>query len=1330
MLIIGGIMKKRTMFRKILPPLVVAALIQASVFIVAVLASGILTEMSRQSAEIVANSLNTVAAATDAELERSTPDFSMINDKVNLIINESIKRGEAGNTADFISSEALRDRVISECYPDIINLEDIADSEAIFLVLIDVPRYPDPEEEHYFPGVFLYDSTHGGSDEPALAMLRGKRELAEEYRFMPDLAWAEDFYYQPASATLEYLWSPIIAAEEHPGLPFEKYVHWSTPFFVQQTSALGSLTAVSAPIISNGYPIGVVGVCYKTSEIFDNAMNRSGGNFILAQYESPNGAAPFDSGGFDEITVTPCYSFSQSNVSYTSGKDGITLRKSRSYPDIFDSVGLYISGTPAAAAIADIGIYPNDSPYNNERWALIAAEDGEHVFSAMRNVTILIAALIIVSTLDAIVIAIFASRFFSKGIRRILSVMEHAPDGVIPATNSQIYEIDLLGSALRKTSIENRAAEETLQAERERYYIALRSSNQNFIDYDAAEDLLRVDILTGAEINKIEFPHFLDNINGLKVIYHDDIPIGVKFFRGQITEPVDVRVWSQSIPGKLLWFQAKPYYIYDDNGKLRRTICSIRDITEEKILENQRENADLRDSVTGFYRADHAVSIVRDTLANDNIITYATACLIIDNFSLLSEKFGRFFCDALVFEAASILRKRFGDSAIFLRTYPNECSVVVPEAETVNLREFITEAVKSAALGIESIVISDEDNTKISVSAGVFINDSAKNPAIARQRAEYAEAAAVMRRFDSNIVFWEEIESDYDFTERVDIYGVLESVRAPEEAQSASEGGGINAFTLNLLEKTTDIRSSVQMLLSRIGTEFGLRRVSVFMFDRAGIVLSRLWQWNEPGGEALPPFTVSVNKLVKNEFDRVMDGTEYIILDDKAAALPKFLADGIGFEEDDFGAALPLSDSGGVMGVFIAEGVADVIEDADFSVLRETVKVLSAFLSKNRSSTESKAKSEFLSKMSHEIRTPMNAIIGMSQIALSDEDISPKQRDYLWKIDYSAKYLLALINDILDMSRIESGKTHSDISEIDFKGVLETLDSIIGTQCKQKSIDFVTDIKIPSYRFISDSLKLGQIFMNLLGNAVKFTGPGGTITFTASAGGMNSSGKTPVTFTVSDTGIGIKSDRLHKIFEAFEQEDDSTARQYGGTGLGLPIANSYVSMLGGELQVMSEVGVGTTFIFTIPVEFVETGSADGNQAADTPEKDLTGLRILIAEDDELNMEIAKTLLEQNGFVIECAEDGQIAFETWKARPENYFSLILMDIRMPVMNGLEASRAIRAENRSDAATVPIVALSANAFEEDRDMSLSALMNGHIIKPIDMRILLAKIRELLG
>jgi signal transduction histidine kinase/CheY-like chemotaxis protein len=1328
-------MKKRTMFGRILPPLAIAALLQAGLFVTAVLASGTLTEMSHQSTEIVKSSLDSVSAATSTKLRDSEPDFSMINRKIDNIIEDSLRRGETGSVADFINRPELKDRLIKECYPDLIMLEDIADSEAIFLIFPDISDIPDIEKPHSFPGVFLYDGEHGGRDEATLVLLRGKRELAEGYNFIPDISWAESFTHQPGYSALDYFWSPYYAAFANPGLDYNAYVYWSSPFFVEQTSALGSLTAVSAPIIVDGRPIGVVGVCYQTNDIFDYAANHAAGTYMLVKYASNGKESLFTAPDFSDMSITPRYSFAPDVLSYTSGANGIRLIKNPLHPDIFDTEGLSYSGSPAAAAIAELHVYPPDSPYNDDRWALISAQNSETVFSVSRIITFLISGMIIVSTLDALIIAIFASRFFSKGIGKIVSVVAETPvDGVIPQIDSEIYEIDMLGAVLRKASEENRASEIRLQEERERYYIALRSSNQNFIDYDAATDLLKVDILTGQEINKIEYPGFLDSISTLRVVYQDDIPIAVKFLRGQITNSVDFRVWSQTAAGKLMWFQAKPYYMYDESGKLRRTISSIRDITEEKQEGSRRENAVLRDNVTDFYRADHAVTAVRDFIIGENILAYAIVCIVIDNFRHLAESFGRFFCDALVYEAASILKKRFDDKAVFIRTYPNEFAVVCPNEDLspADFRAGLGEIVKNSVNAIGAIVISDEGNTSISVSAGIFINDSAKNSAVARQRAEYAEAAAVMRRFDSNVVFWTEVESDYNFTERVDIYGVLDSVRFPEDSlPSGSESsGGINAFAFNILEKTSDIRSAVQMLLSRVGTEFGMRRVSLFMFDRAGIVLSRMWQWNEPGGEALPAYNISVSKAVKTDFNRTMDGTEYIILDEGAGAIPKFLADGTGFDDGNFGAALPLSDSGGIMGVLIAEGKPDVIENTDFIVLRETVKVLAAFLAKNRSSTESKAKSEFLSKMSHEIRTPMNAIIGMSQIALADEDVSPKQREYLWKIDYSAKYLLTLINDILNMSRIESGKTKADIAGVDFSAILEALDSIIGTQCKQKAVNYIVDINIPSYKFMSDSLKLNQIFMNLLGNAIKFTAPGGTVTFAAFAGEEDSDGNTPVTFSVSDTGIGIKPERVHRIFEAFEQEEASTARQYGGTGLGLTIANSYVSMLGGELALESEVGIGSKFFFTIPVAFVVEDETPGAGLSAENQKDLSGSRILIAEDDELNMEIAKTLLEQQGFVIECAENGQIAVDMWKQNPEGYYSLILMDIRMPVMDGLEASRAIRSENRPDAAAIPIIALSANAFDEDREMSQAACMNGHVIKPIDMRVLLAKMREFLG
>jgi CheY-like chemotaxis protein len=345
----------------------------------------------------------------------------------------------------------------------------------------------------------------------------------------------------------------------------------------------------------------------------------------------------------------------------------------------------------------------------------------------------------------------------------------------------------------------------------------------------------------------------------------------------------------------------------------------------------------------------------------------------------------------------------------------------------------------------------------------------------------------------------------------------------------------------------------------------------------------------------------------------------------------------------------------------------------------------------------------------------------MTEIALSESNLPPSQEGYLKKIEYSAKYLLTLINDILDMSRIESGKTHVEITDANLSDITKGLQSIIGTQCDAKGVRFTVEDRFPARKFKTDILKLNQILLNLLGNAVKFTPAGGEIKLEVALAAENN-----IEFTVTDTGIGIRKERLQKIFEPFEQADDSTIRQYGGTGLGLPISSSYIALLGGQMEISSEPDKGTTFRFTIPVVIPEEPAPD-TAAASTAIADLTGRRILIAEDDELNMEIARTLLEKSGFIVEGAVNGRETVEKFAASKPGYYDAILMDIRMPIMDGLAAAAAIRSSGKGNAADIPIIALSANAFAEDIKTSKDAGMNDHIIKPLDMRILLAKLSE---
>ncbi|MBQ8826890.1 MAG: response regulator, partial [Oscillospiraceae bacterium] len=262
-------------------------------------------------------------------------------------------------------------------------------------------------------------------------------------------------------------------------------------------------------------------------------------------------------------------------------------------------------------------------------------------------------------------------------------------------------------------------------------------------------------------------------------------------------------------------------------------------------------------------------------------------------------------------------------------------------------------------------------------------------------------------------------------------------------------------------------------------------------------------------------------------------------------------------------------------------------------------------------------------------------------------------------------------------------------------------------------------------RLIGDSMKLKQVLVNILGNAAKFTDKG-SITLTVTQEKKQNSNMTFVRFSVKDTGIGISEENLSRIFNSFEQAENSTARKYGGTGLGLSISSSYVSLMGGKLEVSSSLGKGSEFYFTLPMRKASPSEIPAESSKSVKTVDFSTKTVLLAEDDELNMEIARTLLEADGLTVETAENGQQAADMFNASELNHYDAVLMDIRMPVMDGLEAAKLIRRSERADASSVPIIAMTANAFDEDMKKSVECGMNGHLSKPIDMN----RIREVLS
>ena len=511
-----------------------------------------------------------------------------------------------------------------------------------------------------------------------------------------------------------------------------------------------------------------------------------------------------------------------------------------------------------------------------------------------------------------------------------------------------------------------------------------------------------------------------------------------------------------------------------------------------------------------------------------------------------------------------------------------------------------------------------------------------------------------------------------------------------------------------------------------------------------------------------------------------------------------------------------------------------------------------------------KAKSAFLSNMSHEIRTPMNAIIGLNNIAMNEPSASDKVKEYLAKIDTSAHHLLGIINDILDMSRIESGRLVIKSEEFSFAKTLEQVNTIISGQCRDKGLTYVcrTVGKIEDY-YIGDDMKLRQVMINILGNAVKFTPEGGTVTFIVEDV-AKLDGKSTLRFTMRDTGIGMSREYLPNIFDPFSQEDSSTTSKYGSTGLGMPITKSIVELMNGTIEVESEKDVGTTFTVTVTLldsnrkaeleeeegvphphemcvlvidddpiacehaqiilgqvgvscekamtgldglelvkmrharrepydlilvdlkmpglDGVETTrlirQAVGNETPiiiltsynweDVMEEareagvdsfvakplfagsvmdefreafkkknakligktaDLKGRRVLLAEDVAVNAEIMIMVLSMREMEVEHAENGRIAVEKFAASEPGYYDAILMDMRMPEMDGLEATNAIRAMKRQDAKTIPIIALTANAFDEDVQRSMQAGLNAHLSKPVEPEALFETLENLI-
>ena len=603
----------------------------------------------------------------------------------------------------------------------------------------------------------------------------------------------------------------------------------------------------------------------------------------------------------------------------------------------------------------------------------------------------------------------------------------------------------------------------------------------------------------------------------------------------------------------------------------------------------------------------------------------------------------------------------------------------------------------------------------------------------------------------------------------------------PISSFSHVEDMTLPALTLNLLDRRLSLAAGMDLLMRRLNEKLDVTNLFITSFQEDYQTASvRYFFGPIPGIDESAVFPLSreaVDTLQRfGEQGLVHPVSEMPIF--AMSAETRAYANGIAF---------PIMNVGKYSGsVFFLNDAGKALDDDETAnTLREVGAIIQNRINQEELDLSAQAKSDFLARMSHEIRTPMNGIISMTEIALKPEQSDERRVDCLNKVHASSLYLLDLLNGILDMTKIENNKMLLGDAPFSMSHVVEELNAVNAGRLAARNQKLVVDMRTQHDWFMGDALRLNQVLINLVGNAMKYSDDGGTITVTIEeraaiggagalapgrgAAGAGAAGALPagceaaeadaqaaeadaqaaegaaagalpasceaantgaqaagdgvqasdartasVYFAVTDRGVGIAEEDIERIFAKFEQVNTTDARQQG-TGLGLAISNRIVLMMGDRIRANSRLGHGSTFYFEIPLAIAK--SADKSSRTDAEQVDFTGKRALVAEDNELNMEIIAYVLDDMGFTVDKTTNGQEAVDAFEQSPVGRYDIVLMDVMMPVMDGLTAAHRIRSLGRADAADVPIVATSANAFAEDVKRSLASGMNAHVSKPID-------------
>ena len=1295
--------KKKSLLNIFLIPILIIVFVQGAVPFLTLIFSGIRSNMENAVIGLDSHTVENRKVVLENDMIEQWSSVNKESDNLSSALTKVLSNYQM-DMQGFMGSGRVQEEYLETVFYDMVEVLQYNSTSGIFLVL---GNDGDTDSEGEYKGFWVRDSdpqtkTASRTD---LLMERGSKVLSQNMSISLDTSWHTDFRFQGNGKrdADDFFYQPYITAENYVDsrTSMKNLGYWSKPFILEDFYKDNhKMITYSAPLVYDKTVYGVLGIevgvndLTKFFQVKDLDSDLNAGFALVVDHGNGNyegiagEGALYDAvsrDGSDFVLEEPV----QENLRLVQGA---AIGKQQIY-------GL----------VSNLELYSRNVPYEDTQWALCGFVTEDSVYGLISDVYERILGAILGSALMAVILVYFLVQYATEPVYHLVESVRGGVKGIHSFRESGIQELDELHKVIENLTDAQMQTENQLLEEKERYRIAVESSQDAFFTYKCKEKLLEIVNSKGNDgvWDCGKHPEFLDNdsihpADKAKLINAVKSSVGV----------LDVDFRLQHVNGEFQWVNLSGSITFDENKERSRIVGCIHNVHQHKLLEQAQKRKQIYDSITSFYRLGSGLEVV-ETLCRDDP-EGVLVLLEIQQFSKIDERYGLIFGDIILEQFAGLLAKRFQEDGlnggIYIRAGADQMLVWLPLCTTGPIVRSVQ------GLEKEFGALTDEKHLSLSLKCGIAVTGSRNSLSEALEQTKTALTAA--RHGKQEIMFYEEL-STVEKACAVDV--AFAEVASLERLKEMT----LSSIALNLFDRDGDTSVVLDILALKLQEKYHLTDIVITHFNGEYMVNNLLYCWKtwekKDGWDGM----VHCSEKQYQHFVETQEMQQLLTSGESIWKEPLIQPFASGRNDIVF----HMTDNGQYSGSIVFQDIdQEVLEKKEeCKCLEEISAIIQNRLNLERHDLSAKAKSDFLARMSHEIRTPMNGIIGMTEIALKDGQTEERRIDCLRKIEHSSEYLLGLINDILDMSKIESGKMRLIEEKCNLMEMIQGLHPLLEAKLNENNIQYIADIQLKNHWFMADSLRLNQVLVNLLGNALKYSRPDGHVWLTVRET-EEEKGFSNLYFQVRDDGIGIAPEKQQLIFRQFEQADNSENARKQGTGLGLAISRRIVRMMDSDIKLESEPGKGSSFSFNVKLQPV---SGEKTTVTSQPEEiSFPGKRILVVEDNELNMEIICTILENYGIKTEQAVNGKEAVRRMEESVPGYYDMIFMDIMMPEMDGLEATRTIRNLDREDCKKIPIYAMSANAFDEDVKRSLASGMNGHLSKPVNLQVLEKTLQKVLG